>query len=202
MRKNNGKKWKRRIYEWKGVTIKINTDKNGKDHISFYDKDPSEPNHSAVHVNVDNNSKSYNASSHNSDKSEKDSHSGSCYLTSACMKHFQEEFDDNCHELTILRWFRDKFVSKEDIDLYYEVVPTIVKNIETLEDNERIYNYIYENIVKTCVEAIEKGDFDFAYSRYKNSVLALDDQFGAKEKRQENNPTKQLSIFYNKFAPA
>lgn len=38
---------------------------------------------------------------------------GGCYLTSACMRHFQDEFDDNCYELSILRWFRDNFVSKK-----------------------------------------------------------------------------------------
>ena len=26
----------------------------------------------------------------------KESTSGQCYLTSACMKHFQDDFDDNC----------------------------------------------------------------------------------------------------------
>ena len=36
----------------KDVTIKINTDKNGKDHISFYDKDVDKP-HDAVHINID-----------------------------------------------------------------------------------------------------------------------------------------------------
>ena len=49
-----------------------------------------------------------------------------CYITSACMEHFQDEFDDNCHELTVLRWFRDNFVSDEDVELYYSLAPTIV----------------------------------------------------------------------------
>ena len=101
------------------------------------------------------------------------------------MRHFQDEFDDNCYELTVLRWFRDTFVSKEDIDLYYSVAPTIVENIEALDDKDKIYDYIYdyiyEYIVDACVKAIENGDYDFAYSRYKNSVLDLNEQFGKKE---------------------
>ena len=44
------------------------------------------------------------------------------------MKYFKENFDDNCYELTVLRWFRDNFVSKEDIKHYYEVAPIIVEN--------------------------------------------------------------------------
>lgn len=102
---------------------------------------------------------------------------GGCYLTSACMKHMQEKFDDNCHELQVLRWFRDNFVSKEDICKYYEIAPIIVSNIDQLKDNEKIYDYIYKNIVLACVNAIEIGNYEFAYNRYKNSVLALEEKY-------------------------
>ena len=132
----------------------------------------------------------------------KESTSGQCYLTSACMKHFQDEFDDNCYELTVLRWFRDNFVSKEDIELYYNVAPIIVKNIDALEDNEQIYNYIYSHIVEACVKAIENGDYDFAYNRYKSSVLALNEQFGEKEKEQETGFVKKIGALHNKPALA
>ena len=93
------------------------------------------------------------------------------------MKHFQEKFDDNCYELTVLRWFRDNFVSKEDIEHYYEVAPIIVEAINKEEQSDIIYDYIYDNIVDYCVEQIEQGNYDKAYSRYKNSVLILEDQF-------------------------
>ncbi len=98
-------------------------------------------------------------------------------MTSACMKYFQESFDDNCYELTVLRWFRDNFVSKEDIEYYYEVAPIIVENINNEEKSDIIYNYIYDNIVDYCVMQIEQGNYDKAYSRYKSSVLTLEEQF-------------------------
>lgn len=102
---------------------------------------------------------------------------GGCYLTSACMKHFQNSFDDNCYELTLLRWFRDNFVSKEDVEHYYEVAPIIVEAINKKEKSDIIYDYIYDNVVDYCVKQIEQGNYDAAYSRYKNSVLALEKQF-------------------------
>ena len=102
---------------------------------------------------------------------------GGCYLTSACMRHMQANFDDNCEELTILRWFRDKFVSKEDIDHYYKTAPVIVKAIDEIEDNGKIYDHIYETVVDACVKAIKKGDYYFAYKRYKSSILTLEKQF-------------------------
>ncbi len=118
------------------------------------------------------------------------------------MKHFQNGFDNNCYELTVLRWFRDNFVSKEDIALYYEVAPIIVENIDALDDNEEIYECIYNHIVDVCVKAIENGDYDFAYNRYKSSVLTLNEQFGEKEKEQETSFVKKIGTIHNKPALA
>lgn len=122
---------------------------------------------------------------HNADKSEKSTTDVSCFLTTACMKCFQDSFDDNCYELTVLRWFRDNFVSNEDIEHYYEVAPIIVETINNDEKSDVIYNYIYDNVVDYCVEQIEHGNYSEAYSRYKNSVLVFEEQFARKnlEKR-------------------
>lgn len=32
-------------------------------------------------------------------------------------------------------------------------------------------------VIKTCVDAIKKGDYDFAYNRYKSSILTLEGEF-------------------------
>ena len=58
------------------------------------------------------------------------------------MKYFQETFDDDCYELTVLRWFRDNFVSKEDIEHYYETAPVIVEAINR-EEKKILYMTIY-----------------------------------------------------------
>lgn len=159
-----------------GVTIKINTDKNGNDHASFYGGDVDKP-HDAAHVNINYDKSSWNYTIHGPDKSDTNSGSGGCYLTSACMKHMKEKFDDNCEELTILRWFRDKYASKEDIKHYYKTAPMIVEVIDKMENNSNIYNYIYDYVVNACVVAIKNGDYNFAYNRYKNSILALEEEF-------------------------
>ena len=93
------------------------------------------------------------------------------------MQHFMEEFDDDCYELNTLRWFRDTFVSEEDIEHYYEVAPSIVEAISKISGCEEIYNYIYENVIDECVKAIEKGDYEFAYNRYKNSILIFEEEY-------------------------
>ncbi len=65
------------------------------------------------------------------------------------MKCFQEKFDDNCYELTALRWFRDNFVSKE-------------------EKSDIIYDYIYDNIVPYDNVRINSG---MVIIRNKDSII-------------------------------
>ena len=144
----------------------------------YYDRSPyGNAPHNSTHVKSDLN-ENWSRTDNDRDNGTQDKSSGSgCYLTTACMKYFQENFDDNCYELTVLRWFRDNFVSKEDKEHYYEIAPIIVETINKEKQSSIIYDYIYDNIVDYCVEQIEQGHYDKVYSRYKNSVLTLEEQF-------------------------
>ena len=117
-----------------------------------------------------------------------------CYLTSACMQHMQEEFDDNCYELAVLRWFRDKYVPREDVVHYYEVAPKIIAKIETLENKDTIYEWIYDNVVRTSVKAIHEHDYRRAYNRYKSSVIALEDQFVKEEVKENKGVARTIAV--------
>lgn len=157
-----------------GVTIKITQDKNGKDHISFYDG-PVDGDHSAVHVNVDyRNGGNWTSTTHDKGHSNTDPGSGGCFLTTACMKVQAEAFNDNCHELETLRWFRDRHVSQEDIDHYYLIAPAIVMQIDAQPNAAEIYRNIYQDVITVCVKAIENQQFELAYTTYKNAVLELE----------------------------
>lgn len=91
--------------------------------------------------------------------------------------YFIINFDDNRYELTILRWFRDNYVSEEDIKHYYKIAPIIVEAIEEEEYKDIIYNYVYDNVIYVCVEAIKNGDYAFDYNRYKESILNLEQTY-------------------------
>lgn len=159
-----------------GVEINVNTDKKGVDHISIYDSCPADnPDHGSIHINYD--SDSGTGTIVDTTNGDKETTDVNCYLTTACMRYQMDKFDDNCEELTILRWLRDKFVSEEDIKHYYETAPIVVSSINDIENNSKIYDYIYKNVIKACVEAIKKGDYEFAYNRYKNSILTLEEEF-------------------------
>ena len=166
-----------------GVEIKVSTDKNGKDHIDIYDSCPAEnPDHGSIHINYD--SDTGKGTIVDTTSGEKETTDTSCYLTTACMRNLKNNFDDQCYQLDILRWFRDKFVSQEDKEHYYEIAPIIVNEIEKSNNKDNVYKYIYDNVVLYCVRKIEDENFDEAYSRYKNSVLALENQFVKSVKQQ------------------
>ena len=151
-----------------GVTIKV-SEYDGGLKVDFYDNNP-ELEHRSIHARI-NDDGTYNVADNVNGEIEKTD--GKCYLTTACIRHCKDNFNDNCSELNILRYFRDNFVSKEDIKHYYAVAPLIVDLLKT-KDDDKIYNYIYKNVILNCVEAIERGDYDFAYNRYKINVLALE----------------------------
>jgi hypothetical protein len=155
------------------------TGKDDRVSYSIYDKSPSDPDHKSIHINYD--TETGKGSIVDTTSGEKETTDTSCFLTTACMKHFRETFDDNCQELTILRWFRDNFVSKREIEHYYQTAPIIVSAIDDDPNSETIYDYIYENVINVCIEAIKNGDYNFAYNRYKNSILSFEETFARKE---------------------
>ncbi len=168
----------------KGVYYEVHTDSNGKEHINIYDGDP-KGEHSSIHINWDSSTGKGNIV--DTTDGEKETTDVSCFLTTACMKHMKEKFDDNCYELDMLRWFRDNFVSEEDKKEYYLKAPMIVQKINNEDNCNEIYNNIYENVIAICVKAIEYGKYDFAYETYRKCVLDLEENY-------INNKQKVLSL--------
>ncbi len=121
----------------------------------YYDRSPyGNAPHNSTHVKSDLN-ESWSRTDNDRDNETQDKSSGSgCYLTTVCMNHMQDNFDDNCNELMTLRWFRDNFVNKEDTKYYYDVAPIIVDKINSIPDSNKIYKWIYEQVVQPCVVAI------------------------------------------------
>ena len=111
---------------------------------------------------------------------EKKDDNGGCYLTTACMSALQDEFRDNCAELTILRQFRDTYVRDiypDDIVEYYKVAPLIVSAINHRFDRQDIYVRVYEELVLKTIGLIKQGLFENAYQLYKDYSGALVAQY-------------------------
>ena len=142
--------------------------------IDVYTSDP-KGSHESIHIAVDSDSKSAHIIDTTNGGTE---HTDvKCYLTTACMKHYMDEFDDNCYYLDILRWFRDTIVYLEDKKLYYRVAPIVVEAINKLDTCDDVYKDIYYNLIQKCVRLIEYGQYQEAYNIYKNNVLDLESAY-------------------------
>lgn len=102
--------------------------------------------------------------------------SSGCFLTSACVE--AEGLPDNCHELSVLRRFREEYLRKipggpDEIAEYYFVAPQIVEAIKLRKDALDIFKSIYTEVIKPCVEMIERGENDKAHKLYRASVEQL-----------------------------
>ena len=156
--------------------IKVTPFSNGDGaKIDIYSPSAKTDPHDTIHVKVNTKTGKYEAITKIDGK--KESSSGGCYLTTACMKHYADTFSDNCYELNVLRWFRDNFVSEDDTKHYYNTAPYIVEGIERENNKDIIYDYIYDNVVDYCVTAIENGDYQEAYKRYKDSIISLEELY-------------------------
>lgn len=98
------------------------------------------------------------------------SSSSGCFLTSACVDALGKE--DDCYELTVLRRFRDEWLvrqegGKEDVARYYSFAPIIVSEIDAAPNRLETYRAIYADLVKPCVELIEAGQMNEAWTAYR-----------------------------------
>ncbi|MBQ8324636.1 MAG: hypothetical protein IJX82_05780 [Clostridia bacterium] len=109
-------------------------------------------------------------------------HSGGpgCFLTSACVE--AKGLADDCKELTVLRGFRDHYLSNipngdNEICEYYHTAPSIVTNIKALPNSNEIFERIYNELVLPCVKLIECGKQEEAHEKYRAYVLELQEQY-------------------------
>lgn len=103
-----------------------------------------------------------------------------CYITTACVEHMG--LDDNCHELNILREYRDKLVEKDEsfrskVLEYYRRAPLIVQCIDQDADKDTILDDLYENMIRRCVNLLEDGYIEDAKQVYLSSYEGLANRY-------------------------
>ena len=103
-----------------------------------------------------------------------------CYLTTACT--IAKNLPDNCHELEILRGFRDNYLlclphGADDVAEYSRIAPQIVWEINRYDDSSDRWNALYEKLIYPCVKMIEAGNYADAYKLYKSISLELKEKY-------------------------
>lgn len=100
---------------------------------------------------------------------QKNDSGGLCFLTTACVEH--AGLPDDCHELTVLRHFRDDYVANVQggaslISEYYATAPGIVSAVAQRQDHSVIWRSVLAEI-RSIVHEIEVGSRASALARYK-----------------------------------
>ncbi len=98
-----------------------------------------------------------------------------CYLTTACVQH--RGLGDDCRELTVLRAFRDGYLSAQPhgpalIGEYYRHAPGLVRAISGSPNANRIWEWIYR-VIQGCVRDIARGRPEQAEAAYRVMVAEL-----------------------------
>lgn len=99
-----------------------------------------------------------------------------CFITTAVCLSLGKP--DNCEELSVMRSFRDEWLSKqpdgEDLIIdYYNTAPGIVKRIDHEADRKNIYKAIYEDYILPCINHAKTKDYAESKRIYVNMVNSL-----------------------------
>ena len=98
-----------------------------------------------------------------------------CFITTAVV--LTRGLPDDCDELTTLRAFRDTYVMQKPdgqqlIDFYYQHSPLILEAIAGRRNAAMVYQQLYD-VIRSCVDAVKRGDDDFAFTTYCDMVMRL-----------------------------
>lgn len=104
---------------------------------------------------------------------------GGCFLTTACVEAMN--LPDDCHELQVLRKFRDGFVSetqegRELIKEYYEIAPRIVQSANAAGNGKEVFKGLYSEI-REVVSLIDNNQPDKAYLSYCEMTTRLKSKY-------------------------
>lgn len=109
------------------------------------------------------------------------SNSEGCFLTTACVDH--KGLADNCQELDTLRYLRDNYMmGTEDgkllVKAYALRAPQLVKTIDSFDNRDEIYDYMYSNMIQPAVQLVKEGRMEEAVDYYCLFTKALEQQYG------------------------
>lgn len=112
-----------------------------------------------------------------------------CYITTAVCESLSK--GDDCYELRTLREYRDGYLlssaeGSQLIQEYYDVAPTIVKHISRAPEAKVIYQDIYEQYLRPCIEKIEQDDLAGCKVIYEEMVHTLREQYMIEKEKCAN----------------
>ncbi len=105
---------------------------------------------------------------------------GLCFITTAVCEY--QGKTDECQELTTLREYRDQYLGQSQegramVEEYYEIAPILVLSIEMHREPGKIYEEIYQEYLRPCVEYAKKKENEKCRDLYADMVGSLRQRF-------------------------
>lgn len=103
-----------------------------------------------------------------------------CFITTATLKYLGHDID-NCQELEVFRQFRDKYVVvyyPKLVKEYYDIAPTIVKQINLTENMGQIYELVWNNYLSIILIYIKRFEYRNALDIYIDMIHFLKNNYG------------------------
>ena len=103
-----------------------------------------------------------------------------CYITTAVCRSLGRP--DDCYELNTLRDYRDSYLlctdeGREIVQEYYNIAPTIVKQIDKKAEADEIYENIWKTYLSPCITMIENGENEKCRDLYSSMVRKLEARY-------------------------
>lgn len=105
--------------------------------------------------------------------------SSGCFISTVVYETIKDQ--DDCHELILLRKFRDEVMLRDDsysrlVDEYYAISPSIAEKLSQVND-KKLCEYLSDNFIKQSIELISKGENVKAIEVYMDMVGFLERYF-------------------------
>lgn len=103
-------------------------------------------------------------------------HNKLCYITTAVCR--SRKMGTECRELRLIKKFRDEYLMKNAegqklVAEYYDIAPTILKRIDHSENADQVYENLWINYLKPCVNRIDEGKNQECLEIYSDMVKCL-----------------------------
>ena len=118
--------------------------------------------------------------------------SSGCFISTACVE--AQGLPDNCEELTILRQWRDTYLTKlsdgpELLGAYYASAPALVAEISRRADAAEIWRHVYQRLLE-AVELIRLDKYAEALQMYRRVAEGLQEHLAGGRRLELNEPRR------------
>ena len=100
-----------------------------------------------------------------------------CPIVRECLSTNIKESDLIEKYISLFNKFFEFSMLDAERDFYKKITPVIYRAMNSQENCQEIYTTLYYDSILPCLNAISKGEYCFAYKKYKETILELENNY-------------------------